>query len=149
MAIKFILKIIAHFIRNNDLVATADLVGGAVSSETWHRRLGHINSADFEKIKNGAVKGFNCFDRNKKGMCNRVTCCEGKQSWLPLKHKGTRAELPLEVIHGDVCGSIETKTIDGSKYFFLSVDDKSVGVGKIQNDSMTNVSQQDQSEMAS
>ena len=34
-----------------------------------------------------------------------------------------KAEKPLELIHANLCGPIEPKTLGGSKYFLLTVDD--------------------------
>lgn len=94
-----------------------------VTSDVWHRRLGHVNNSDFEKMRNGSVDGINCSDKNNRGMCNCFICYEGKQTRLPFKNIGTRARKPLEVIHGDDFGPMEPITVGESKYIFLLVDD--------------------------
>lgn len=79
------------YTRDNKLVATADLVDGLYklnlkqeqcmlttcdSSELWHRRLGHINSQDLNKMKhcvNGLMlKGSATIDKS-----NCIVSCEG------------------------------------------------------------------------
>lgn len=121
-----------------NLVAVADVVNGVykvrtsnyalavstVSGNTWHRRLGHVNSNYLNKMSE-AVEGLN-LDRKvniTKSTCS--TCCEGKQSRLPFKHVGSRANEILELIHTDICGPMEVASIGGSKYFLLFVDDYS------------------------
>lgn len=125
------------YTRDNKLVATADLINGVYklnlkaeqcmlttcdSSELWHRRLGHINSQDLNKMKhcvNGLMlKGSATIDKS-----NCIICCEGKQTRLPFSTTGTRSKRLLEIIHGDVCGPMEVMSIGGSKYFLLLVDD--------------------------
>lgn len=123
--------------RNNDLVATATLVGGVYKvnmkvekcmlaacddSELWHRRLAHINCQDLNKMKH-CVSGMELKGVARIDKSNCVVCCEGKQTRLPFPTTGTRSNQVLEVIHGDVCGPMETISIGGSKYFLLLVDD--------------------------
>lgn len=94
-----------------------------VSSVIWHYRLGHINSNDFQKMKGGAVVGIKCKEDSSFGLKNCSVCCEGKQTRLPFKTKGTRATNALEIVHGDVCGPMENLSIGGARYFLLLVDD--------------------------
>lgn len=125
------------YTRNNKLVATASLVSGVYklniktekcmlmscdNTELWHRRLAHINSQDLNKMRHCVdgleLKGVASIDKS-----NCVVCCEGKQARLPFPNTGTRSNQLLEVIHGDVCGPMDTISIGGSKYFLLLVDD--------------------------
>lgn len=128
--------------KNNVLVATAVSTNGVyklqtkeadcllatqtvASAEMWHRRLAHINSSDLNKMKNGTVNGLT-FDGTSdmtKDKC--VTCCEGKQTRLPFSHATERSTETLQIIHSDVCGAMETKSIGGARYFLLFVDDYS------------------------
>ena len=39
-------------------------------------------------------------------------------------HGGKQAQAPLELIHCDVCGKINAKSLSGAKYFLTFVDDK-------------------------
>lgn len=127
--------------QKNELVASANLANGVyklnmntydcfltstvASAEVWHRRLGHINAVDMNKMKSGAVEGISYSSNAKISKMTCVVCCEGKQSRLPFTHVGTRSIDVLDVIHGDVCGPMETKSIGGSIYFLLLVDDYS------------------------
>lgn len=95
------------------------------SAKIWHRRFGHINSSNLNKMKDGAVDGLLCVEKFNIERSNCIVCCEGKQTRLPFKNKGVRASKVLEVIHGDVCGPMETKSIGGSRYFLVLKDDYS------------------------
>lgn len=94
------------------------------SALLWHRRLGHLNTKDLNKMKNGAVEGVSYKDTYEVTKSNCVVCCEGKQSRLPFS-TGTRATKVLDIVHADVCGPMETKSIGLSRYFLLFVDDYS------------------------
>lgn len=124
-----------------ELVAVANLIDGVYkldlqstpvtrcllvrnSALLWHRRLGHINTKDLNIMKNGAVEGVNYTDTDEVTKSNCVICCEGKQTRLPFP-TGTRATTVLEIVHADVCGPMETKSIGMSRYFLLFVDDYS------------------------
>lgn len=94
-------------IRNklDELVAIADLVDGVyklrvqtqnclltASGDTWHRRLGHINSTDMNKMKNcGLVDGLDYADGFTASKSTCQICCEGKQSRLQFGNHGSRA----------------------------------------------------------
>ena len=125
--------------QKNEMVATADLVEGvyklnikrvdclltSVSGSVWHRRFGHINSSDLDKMKDGAVIGMSYTDKSQVSKTNCIVCCEGKQTRLPFTHIGNRGEELLDIVHSDICGPMENKSIGGSKYFLLFVDDYS------------------------
>lgn len=123
--------------RDKELLATADLVDNVyrlnfntsskkiekcylATANTWHRRLGHINFKDLQKMSNGVVDGLICKGKIEREDC--ITCCEGKQTRLPF-HTGTRAKGLLEVVHADLCGPMEVTSIGGSRYFLILEDD--------------------------
>lgn len=126
--------------KNNDLVATADLSEGVyklrlqtrsclltvpVSGKLWHRRLAHINSQDMQKMRNGIVNGLNYESTIDITKSQCITCCEGKQMRLPFSHVGERSTETLHKIHSDVCGPMETNSLNGARYFLLFIDDYS------------------------
>lgn len=92
------------------------------SLETWHRRLGHINVKDLNKMRN-FVESLDINDKVVEDKIDCVVCCEGKQSKLPFIHTSTRSNQILEIIHGDLCGPMEKTSIGGSRYYFILVDD--------------------------
>lgn len=46
------------------------------SSSIWHRRLGHINASDLNKLKNGAAEGVSFDDKNESSKNSCVVCYE-------------------------------------------------------------------------
>lgn len=120
------------------LVATASLVNGvyklntpscmvaavAESVEVWHRRLGHANSYNMNKMQD-AVEGVIFTEKANIVKSNCIVCCEGKQSRLPFAHEGNRSTKLLEVVHSDICGPMENISLGGSRYFLIFVDDHS------------------------
>lgn len=95
------------------------------SSETWHRRLGHINSTSLNKMKDGAAEGIIYTDVANINKKNCTICCEGKQARLPFQPSSSKTTEILEVIHSDVCGPMESLSIGGSRYYVLFIDDYS------------------------
>lgn len=124
------------FNTNNVLVATASLnnnvyklnitdqqanfLAGNVSSEVWHCRLGHLNGSYMNKMYE-LVNGLTYQKHVDKQNCK--ICCEGKQTRLPFPNKGSRAVNILEVVHSDICGPMETKSLGGARYFAIFIDD--------------------------
>lgn len=126
--------------KKNSLVAIASLCDGVyklevehqnsclftspveASSEVWHRRLGHINMSDQNKMKSGAVTGVSYTDKAVISKSTCTVCCEGKQSRLPFG-QGTRSSEPLDTVHADVCGPMEVTSVGGARYFLVFVDD--------------------------
>lgn len=123
--------------RSGQLVAMAALTNGvyklnmpenttnvamAVSAETWHRRLAHVNGSYMAKMKD-AVQGFSIGDKIDISKCK--VCCEGKQCRLPFPNNCNRSEDLLNVIHMDIAGPMEVKSLGGSRYYLLFVDDYS------------------------
>lgn len=91
----------------------------------WHRRLGHLNYSDMCRMRDGAVDGIN-FIGGENQVRNCQVCCEGKQTRKPFGHSDNqRAEGILNLIHSDLCGPMETTSIEGTKYFLIFVDDYS------------------------
>ena len=126
---------------NNKLVATASKVGSLyylncqtshqvnvakdqcneIKEDVWHRRLGHLGEQNLQKLaKNELAVGFD-YDVSKEiHFCE--PCAQGKhhRSRFPSK----RSEEPLGLVHSDVCGKINTKSLSGAEYFVTFIDDK-------------------------
>ena len=94
-----------------------------VSDVTWHRRMGHLNVNDLNKMRDGAVTGVSYTDNSRIDKSTCTICCEGKQSRLPFAQSATRSSKPLDLIHADVCGPMEKTSIGGSRYFLVFIDD--------------------------
>lgn len=90
-----------------------------ISLSVWHERLAHQNYRHVKEI----------LDKNNvkyEGQIEQCTSCiKGKQHRLPFHDSESRAKSPGELIHGDLCGPMETKSLGGSSYFLLLKDDYS------------------------
>lgn len=121
----------------NELIGIANLTNGVyklqiqrpesalLAMTMWHRRLGHVNSKSLEMMKEGAVKGVTFDKKADIQIKNCEVCCEGKQARFPFPSANHRSDILLEVIHSDLCGPMETKSIGQAKYFLLFIDDAS------------------------
>lgn len=85
--------------------------------ETWHHRLAHQN---IKYIKD-FLKKMNVEYINNEFICEY--CLSGKQHKLKFQHSESRATVPLELVHADVCGPMETPSLGGARYFLLFKDD--------------------------
>jgi transposase InsO family protein len=90
----------------------------------WHERFRHLH---FEALKRlsakGMVRGLSSLDHVEQ-FCN--VCVLTKQRRLPFPQESNfRAKERLELVHGDLCGSVTPATPEGRRYFLLLVDDLS------------------------
>jgi hypothetical protein len=89
---------------------------------TWHMRYGHIN---FRSLHNLAAKGM-VEGLPQLKQVNQICdgCMLAKQRRLPFPAQTEyRAEKPLDLWHGDLCGPISPATHGGKEFFLLLVDD--------------------------
>ena len=91
----------------------------------WHRRYGHLGARNLERIvKEQLVDGFDYEPKKESSFCE--PCVDGKQSTLTFpKTGGERSDELLGIVHSDVCGKIETKSLSGAEYFVTFFDGKS------------------------
>lgn len=60
---------------------------------------------------------------NKNVDTTCIPCCEAKQTRLPFPHSGSRANTLLEIVHTDLCASMEKPS--AGKYFITFIDEYS------------------------
>ena len=89
----------------------------------WHRKLGHMNCQTLTKMQK-IVKGMN-FGKNPDvtAVKNCQVCAEGKQHVLPFTKSTTSTTSVLQLIHSDVVGPMETRSIGKARYILTFVDD--------------------------
>lgn len=86
----------------------------------WHRRLGHAGVDTIRRISgdilinNGNLKLPQC-----------EICVLGKHARQPFQRSITKSSSVLEIIHTDVCGPMQTRSIQSSRYFLTFIDDYS------------------------
>lgn len=92
------------------------------SSWLWHIRYGHLNMKGLKLLYNKQmVKGLPLIGSIDK-VCEG--CILGKQhrDSFPVG-KSWRASKPLELVHADICGPMQTLSLNKNKYFIVFVDD--------------------------
>lgn len=106
--------------KTNNCFATA-----CVDRALWHKRYGHLNFRSLTKLTiNKMVRGMEGADFSSKVSCK--TCMLSKIHVQPFPHSTEkRASKLLAVVHSDVCGPFETKSLDGNRYFLSFMDDVS------------------------
>lgn len=83
----------------------------------WHRRFGHLGVGSLrDLVKNGLVTGL---DYNvSKAITFCEPCVEGKLHRSQFPNTGRkRANEILGLVHTDVCGKINAKSLSGAEYF--------------------------------
>ncbi|KMQ83988.1 retrovirus-related pol polyprotein from transposon tnt 1-94, partial [Lasius niger] len=94
----------------------------SIDARIWHRRLGHMNPEYMVQLRDHSATGNN-FKGSKQQVC--VACAKGKQAKQKFDKQGKRAEGLLDLIHSDLCGPMENKSIGGTRYMLTFIDDHS------------------------
>jgi hypothetical protein len=88
----------------------------------WHFRFGHLNFGGLKLLHTkDMVKGFPLIEKPER-ICEG--CIFGKQhrESFPVG-KSYREKDPLEIVHSDICGPMQTPSIGGNTYFLTFIDD--------------------------
>jgi len=94
------------------------------SSCLWHLRYGHLNfqSSKFP-TSHALVSGLPKVEEHKE-VCEG--CAKGKHARERFpKGSAWRAHHPLQLVHSDICGPMQTKSLGKSSYFITFIDDYS------------------------
>ncbi|KAL4334611.1 hypothetical protein GQ457_07G011520 [Hibiscus cannabinus] len=88
----------------------------------WHHRYGHLNFKSLSLLSNQNLVDGLPMIRRINAVCE--SCVVGKQHRDPFsKSSNMRASNPAELIHADVCGPMQTLSLNNSRYFVVFVDD--------------------------
>jgi hypothetical protein len=91
-------------------------------SQLWHQRLAHLNEADLKKmVEKKLVDGINIGKEEKLKFCE--ACVGGKSAREPFRSGEIKSSEILDLVHSDVCGPMQTKSLGGSYYFITFIDD--------------------------
>ncbi|CAI7898927.1 unnamed protein product [Closterium sp. NIES-54] len=95
-----------------------------VTADLLHLRMGHARRQQLvECVKKGELKGVEI--KEGGGQPSKCPdCMTGKLPRTSFPTSTTRASAPLELVHTDVCGPMQTPEREkGSKYFITFLDD--------------------------
>ena len=104
---------------------TATICSSGDKKEIWHQRFGHLGMKNLQKRATDQLVNGLDYDVTKDiKFCE--PCVDGKHhhSSFP-KSGGRRATKLLEIVHSDICGRLEAKSLSGAEYFVTFIDDES------------------------
>ena len=103
----------------------ASIKKSTTSLDIWHQRMGHISYAALKSYGPSALTGMDL-----DSSTSAPTVCRGcavakstRQPFSPSKTKRT-TEI-LQVVHSDLAGPLQTRSIQGSTYIATFIDDHS------------------------
>lgn len=105
---------------NTDTIPAYSCKANETDFLLWHQRMAHLNFNDLNKLTE-CTDGVKLAENKNKMICEQ--CQKGKQCRLPFPAEGSRAKHPLDIIHSDVCGPLEVKSLGGARYFLTFTDD--------------------------
>ena len=93
------------------------------SNTLWHQRFGHLNERSLQKLaRDNMVKGLDFNHTKDIDFCE--TCIKGKRKKSAFPTSGSsRAKQPLDLVHSDLCGKINARSLGGAEYFLTFIDD--------------------------
>ena len=103
----------------NPSAELAAFVRPPVTRDLWHARLGHAAPraiADLVSRSEGMTLAGPPFT-----VCE--PCILGKHAKSPHPPSTSRADRPLDLVHGDICGPFPVQTPHGKLYFIAFLDD--------------------------
>ena len=91
--------------------------------KVWHERMGHLNWDAIKRARqsDSPLIGIKLDSSEPHRKCEG--CIAGKEKRRTFKLSGRRASHPLEIIHSDLAGPMETTSIGGNQFFVIFVDD--------------------------
>ncbi len=112
------------FLLNCPTCPTPEQVNVAkVSVEVWHKRYGHLNGQSLRQLSSEElVDGFTHDGLKQISFCKPCTIGKHHRTAFPVGGS-TRAEKPLDLVHSDVCGKLNVKSVGGAEYFLTYIDD--------------------------
>ena len=103
---------------------SVDKCKGCHDIQTWHEILGHCNYDDVQKLQ-GVVKGMEIKGGVGKPAQLCEVCTHGKFTQTRNREPDRKAKKPLELVHTDLAGPMQTQSIEGHKYAQSFTDDYS------------------------
>ena len=90
----------------------------------WHFRFGHMNFGGIKLLHTkNMVKGFPLIDKPERVFEGFIFDKQHRETFLV--EKLYRESTPLEIVHSDICGPMQTSSMDGCNYFLTFIDDYS------------------------
>jgi transposase InsO family protein len=110
---------------NSSSISINSHIKSAPTLHTWHQRMGHMSHVP---LKNHGPKAVTGLDLDASTMAIPNTChgCEaGKLTRKPFPGSAKTTSRILEVVHSDLAGPMQVKSIQGSLYTATFIDNYS------------------------
>jgi hypothetical protein len=91
-------------------------------NELWHRRYAHINYQALPFLRK-MVEGIPKLKSTHEGICKG--CALGKNIKKPFPSSNNRSKEILDLIHSNVCSPMPVRSLGGSLYYVIFIDDYS------------------------
>ena len=99
------------------------------SAELWHRRYGHLGYDNLARLKREhMVEGLDVKEEDFKDAASTMceACVMAKQHRLQFPQVSTnKSRRPLDLVHMDVCGPLQVRSLGGCSYIATFLDDYS------------------------
>lgn len=107
----------------NDMSAESCFMSLKKDKWIWHKRAGHISMKTIAKLSQlDLVRGLPKISFEKDKICE--ACVKGKQVKSSFKTiELISTQKPLELLHIDLFGPVQTASLTGKRYGFVIVDD--------------------------
>ena len=113
-------------LKNEENIAT--VTKEAIQSEPkdenwlWHLRFGHLNFGGLNLLnRKGMVRGLPLIEK-PDSLCEGFILGKQHRESFP-SGKSIREKSPLEIVHSDVCGPMQTPSLDNNHYILTFIDD--------------------------
>lgn len=100
----------------------AMVAGGSTVEQLWHQIFGHLKLQDLMLLqRKGMVEGLPMF-RNIQLNCDGCALDKMHREQFPVHDRRKETNI-LELVHTDICGPMQTRSLGGAYYFLLFTDD--------------------------
>ena len=99
--------------------------GESTPLHTWHQHMGHMSHDALKHYSPLALQGLDLSgsDMAIPTLCHG--CKTGKSTCKPFPSSSRKVTQILELVHSDLAGSMQTKSLQGSYYTATFIDDYS------------------------
>jgi hypothetical protein len=95
----------------------------AISAELVHRRLGHYNMRDIIRLSSKSDVGLPDIKSDATKVCDVCSVSKNTRSSFPSTGDLSRdAHKPLDIVHVDVTGPVDTISLGGARYALIFTD---------------------------
>jgi len=114
-----------YWLNAADSCLNAHIGSTTISLQIWHQHIGHMSHAVLKAHGPSAVKGIDSGSSiiNTPSICHR--CKLGKSTHKPFPGSAKTTSRTLEIVHSDLAGPMQTKSIQGSSYIATFINDHS------------------------